>query len=105
MTAVKSWGEKVTRWLYCLTESNTPEIPGTLSSQKSSAFRTPYKPYGLNPKQIEERTKSIEETYHPDFFDGRSPRALQAREEAIRQLNRDNSTYEERAKKGTKLPM
>ena len=105
MGAIKNWAEVATRYLLGLFGDGyrISGIPGSLSSQKTSAFQPPYKGSEIDPKQVNQKTQEIMENYHRGFFtSGLGTIQEQARKEAIRELNRPKS-YEERAKQGTRL--
>ncbi len=77
--------------------------PGSLSGQTPSAVRQPYKD-SIDPKTLDQKTQEVNETYHPDYFDGRAPRSVIARDEARRLLTQGSSDSEEKMKKGTQMP-
>jgi hypothetical protein len=104
MSSAKNWTMRVVDLiLYASGDGyRIKNHPGSLSSQTTSAVRPPYKS-SIDPTELGKKTQEVDETYHPDFFDGREVRSVIAKKEAARLLSQENSDQEERTK-GTRLP-
>jgi isocitrate dehydrogenase kinase/phosphatase len=100
MAATKNWLERSTRYLLGALGHYNLLILGSISTPVS-VFHQPYKRL----KSLDQRVKEIKDTYHPDFFDSETMEQRALSEAQLQEeRQKTEGPYEERAKRGTRLP-